>query len=311
MYNIFLKIEEERERVKQDFENKKCGRSGHSVDEVTSQYFYKLNTLLTTAGDELKEFYKTDKHMLLGGEFRQHVWELERLYNRYKDIPYTLPLMKRVWIELEEFLKDLKILRKRINVFSYCSICYEPYNICREKDKDKCQFLESDERYKLHEPKFTETCSGCEYVSVDVKHHIKTGGCLKDKIKPEDIEIKDIQLRADVNPEGSFWKYKKVKSDAEIEAESIAIEKREKEAKKKEEDENNASSSVVTSMLPKPVGGLKGFDIRPVVTLRKKWVCGYCKKGPGSNDWGADHRTCVFEGFDCDVRAWENARYIK
>jgi len=310
MYSIFLKIGEHKEDMKRQLTNIQTGRSKAFADQKTMEYYFKLSSMVTAVGEDLEEFQKTDKHMLLGGEFRKHVCELEHLYHRYKDIPYTLDLMKRVWVECEEFKKDLNILRKRISVFSYCSICYEPYNICREKDKDKCQFLESNERYKLHEPKFTDTCSGCEYVSVDVKHHINTGGCLKDKIKPEDIEIKDVQLRAPQNPEGYTWKFRNVKTDAEIEAESIAIEKREKESKKKEEDENNALSSV-SSEVPKPVGGLKGFDVRPVVTLRKKWICGYCKKGPGSNDWGADHRTCVFEGFDCDARAWENARFIK
>ena len=278
MYSIFLKIEEHKEHIKNQFSNIESGRSKAFADQKTMEYYFKLSTMLTTVGEDLEEFKKTDMHMLLGGEFRKHVWDLERLYSRYKDIPYHMQFMKRMWTELEEFSKDLKTLRKRINVFSYCTICSEPYYICREKDKDKCQFLESYERYKLHEPKFTDTCKGCEYVSVDVKHHINTGGCLKDKIKPDDILTKDDDVRADVNTPGHFFKYKKVKTALELEEELI-----DKEAKE------------------------KGLIIHMQETMRKKWICGYCKKGPG-NGHSVDHRKCVFEGFDCDPDKWEHAR---
>jgi len=220
MYHIFVKIEEERERVKQDRENIKCGRQKHRVDAATTEYFYNLNAMLTRLTHELEEYQKTDKHMLLGGEFRKNVYELERLYNRYKDIPYDMPMMKRMMNELNEFQKDLYTMSKRVKVFSFCKVCYKPYHVCREKDKDACQDLITNDRYEMYEPTFKDTCKGCEYASADVKHHIKTGGCLADKkIKPEDLQYK--VERAEEMPEGSFWKYKRAKTAAQIEEDRL------------------------------------------------------------------------------------------
>jgi hypothetical protein len=220
MYHIFVKIDEERERVKQDCENIKCGRQKHRVDAPTTEYFYRLNATLTSFASDLQEYVDTDKHMLLGGEYRKNVYELERLYNRYKDIPYDMPIMKRMMNELKEFEKDLYTMRKRINVFSYCKVCYKPYHVCRARDKDACQYLITNDRYKMYEPSFSDTCKGCEYASADVKFHIGTGGCLADKkINPEDL--KGEVERAEKMPDGSFWKYKRAKTAAQIEEDRL------------------------------------------------------------------------------------------
>lgn len=291
MHWIFHKINEEQDRDKKAFEIQRDGRG-------TS---WEINKHEKLRSEELKMIgiYKTEmmyyepvqNHMLLGKEYRNLLSELQGLFNTYKDLALegdraSIHLHDRLMNKSDAFRAFLNEFKERVSTFAYCPHCMHSEKLCRDNDKRECQniidhFREFSEfMYSMHDVDATmmDTCKGCQYMSIDDKHHLSTGGCLVGKVdKP------------------------KIKSPLERMVEADKAEKKEKPKVPEVIGIRNAPAT-------------KNSDaVFPMRLPKKKpdWICAHCHRGPGNGKHGADHRICVFEGFNCDPVAWEKASGVK
>lgn len=233
--------------------------------------------------DEMMFYEKVDHHILLGGEYRNLLWELERTFNKYKDMEwgysdhkgYHEPSPRKlgeIMFQCTDLFRQMKEFKARVHTYAYCGICKRSAKDCQDNDHIRCQNIincyDGDTfLYRLHDTELHKfaTCTGCQYMSIDEKHHLSTGGCLVGKI----TEVK-LEMPGFVDP------WAKTQADQVIAASKPDIETFKK----------------------------------VVLGPKKAWICAFCNKGPGNGKSGADHRVCVFEGFNCDPIAWEKASGI-
>lgn len=278
MHWIFHKIDLERENEKREFQNQKEGRSTPWSDNVSEQRWSKVNKQLVRLKDQVQYYEDTQYNMLLGNEYRSLLWELERLYEKYLRCDYDKPhAVQILHNHMNDFDKELKALRKRIHVFSFCKVCFEPYDACQEKDDYKCEKEIPDDRYryKLYDVDIMKmrTCTGCQYMSIDAVHHTNTGGCLKGRVDLSKLKEPLASL---------FTEPEKTKEESK-------------------ESEDSKTEVPVSERLR---------SHKKITPSKSHWICAHCKKGPGNGQVGADHRMCVFEGFNCDPEAWRIASGI-